>query len=380
MSTVIIFRNQLLPISETFIAAQVRALKRFDAQYVGLVRTNLSLPLPNDTIFLCGSSSQFSPLLMASYKLVAYPRHAHSQVRTKQAKLLHAHFAIDGVTALPLLSYLKIPLVVTLHGYDVTVSDAAFRKTIGGCLYLARRSQLWSKASVFLCVSEFVRRKALEVGFPEAKLKVHYIGIDQRLFEGTSDQTRRRSVLFVGRLVEKKGCSYLLKAMAEVQKRCGDLELIVVGSGPLAGLLAEQAKKLSLFCRFMGNQTQGAIRQLLQSAKVFCVPSVAAANGDSEGLGMVFAEAQAMGVPVASFQHGGIPEVVRHGETGLLAPERDVATLAKYIEQLVEDEALWNRYSQAGVAWIKRQFDLEKQTRELEAIYETLSGRSGFNQ
>jgi glycosyltransferase involved in cell wall biosynthesis len=86
-----------------------------------------------------------------------------------------------------------------------------------------------------------------------------------------------------------------------------------------------------------------------------------------------------MGVPVVSFQHGGIPEVVRHGETGLLAPERDVATLAKCIEQLVEDEGLWNAYSRAGVAWIKRQFDLEKQTRELEAIYETLSGCSGFN-
>jgi colanic acid/amylovoran biosynthesis glycosyltransferase len=379
MSTVIIFRNQLLPISETFIAAQVRSLKRFDAQYVGLVHANLSLPLPSNAIFLCGSSSQVSRLLVASYKLVAYPRHAHSRVRTTRAKLLHAHFAIDGVTALPLLSYLKIPLVVTLHGYDVTITDAAFRKTIGGCLYLARRSQLWKKASVFLCVSEFVRRKALEAGFPKEKLKVHYIGIDQRLFECTPNLTRRRSVLFVGRLVEKKGCSYLLEAMAEVQKRHCDLELVVVGAGPLAASLAGQAKKLSLSCRFMGDQTQEVIRQLFQSAKVFCVPSVAATNGDSEGLGMVFAEAQAMGVPVVSFQHGGVPEVVRHGETGLLAPERDVATLAKYIEQLVEDEALWNRYSQAGVAWIKRQFDLEKQTRELEAIYETLSGCSGFS-
>ena len=380
MSTVIIFRNELLPISETFIEAQVRSLKSFQPRYVGLVRVRPSLPLPANTIFLCGRESRFTRLLAATYKSVAYPRHIHPEVRKAGANLLHAHFALDGATALPLRSYLNIPLLVTLHGYDVTISDATFSKTIGGRWYLAKRKRLWEKASLFLCVSQFIRRKAIEAGFPEEKLVVHYIGIDRRLFEYVPKQTRRRSVLFVARLVEKKGCSYLLEAMAEVQKRHPDVELIVVGTGPQGSSLAEQAKRLSLYCRFMGAQPQSAIHQLLQSARVFCVPSVTAASGDSEGLGMVFAEAQAMGVPVVSFEHGGIPEVVRHGETGLLAPERDTAALGQYIERLIVDDRLWEEYSRAGVAWVQQQFDLEKQTRELEEIYARVSARSGRSQ
>ena len=205
MSTVIIFRNELLPISETFIEAQVRSLKSFQPRYVGLVRVRQSLPLPADTIFLCGRESRFTPLLAATYKSVAYPRHIYPEVRKAGANLLHAHFALDGATALPLRSYLNIPLLVTLHGYDVTTSDATFSKTIGGRLYIAKRKQLWEKASLFLCVSQFIRRKAIEAGFPEEKLLVHYIGIDRRLFEYVPKQTRRRSVLFVARLVEKKG-------------------------------------------------------------------------------------------------------------------------------------------------------------------------------
>jgi len=377
MSTVIIFRNELLPISETFIEAQVQSLKSFQPRYVGLVPASRSLPLPANTIFLCGRRSRFSRLLAAAYKSVAYPRRAYSQVRKVGASLLHAHFALDGATVLPLVSHLGIPLLVSLHGYDVTTSDATFRKTIGGRLYLARRKQLWNKASLFLCVSQFIRNKAVEAGFPEPKLLVHYIGIDRRLFDYVPSQTDRKSVLFVARLVEKKGCSYLLEAMAGVQKRHPDAELIVVGSGPQSSSLAEQAKKLSLRCRFLGAQPQSTIHRLLQSARVFCVPSVTASTGDSEGLGMVFAEAQAMGVPVVSFQHGGIPEVVRHGETGLLAPERDTATLAQHIERLITDDQLWEQYSRAGVAWVQRQFDLEEQTRKLEEIYKMVSERSG---
>ena len=373
MSTVIIFRNELLPISETFIEAQVRSLKSFRPQYVGLVPAGHSLPLPPSAIFLCGRRSRLSRVLAAAYKSVGHPRRAYSRVREAGANLLHAHFALDGATALPLRAFLKIPLLVTLHGYDVTTTDATFRRTIGGRLYLARRRQLWEKASLFLCVSQFIRKKAIEAGFPEKKLVVHYIGIDRQLFDYAPNQISRRSVLFVGRLVEKKGCSYLIEAMADIQKRHPDAELIIVGEGPEHAALVERAKQLSLHCRFMGAQPQSTIHQLLQSARVFCVPSVTAATGDSEGLGMVFAEAQAMGVPVVSFQHGGIPEVVRHGETGLLATERDTVMLGQYIERLITDDQLWEEFSRAGSAWVRHRFDLEKQTKELEELYESVA-------
>ena len=99
------------------------------------------------------------------------------------------------------------------------------------------------------------------------------------------------------------------------------------------------------------------------------MPSVTATNGDSEGLGMVFAEAQAMGVPVVSTVHGGIPEIVIDGETGWLVPERDHVSLAASITQLLEDVTAWQSFSDAAKLHVTEHFDLRRQTAELEQLY-----------
>ncbi len=107
----------------------------------------------------------------------------------------------------------------------------------------------------------------------------------------------------------------------------------------------------------------------MRSARVFCVPSVTIESGESEGFGQVFAEAQATGLPVASFATGGIPEAVTHGETGLLAPERDWQALAANILTLVIDLAAWESMSRAGEEQVRHAFDLRKQCVKLEQIY-----------
>jgi glycosyltransferase involved in cell wall biosynthesis len=108
----------------------------------------------------------------------------------------------------------------------------------------------------------------------------------------------------------------------------------------------------------------------MNKATVFSTTSVVAGSGDAEGFGMVFAEAQAMGLPVASFASGGIPEAVEHGVTGLIVPERDVDALANNILMLLSNRDLWQRFSIAGQERVKRLFDLQKQTAKLEAIYQ----------
>ena len=108
----------------------------------------------------------------------------------------------------------------------------------------------------------------------------------------------------------------------------------------------------------------------MNKAKVFSVPSITAKSGDSEGFGMVFAEAQAMGLPVASFASGGIPEAVADGETGLLTHERDSEGLAACILRLLEDQELWQRLSQNGQERVRTIFNLHAQTRVLESLYQ----------
>ena len=133
--------------------------------------------------------------------------------------------------------------------------------------------------------------------------------------------------------------------------------------------LQNLASELNISCQFLGAQPKAVVQEWMSKARVFCAPSITASDGDSEGFGMVFAEAQAMGTPVVSFQHGGIPEVVHHGRTGLLAPEGDSNILANHIETLLDDDEFWTRCSQEGMAWVRTRFDLKMQIKQLEQLY-----------
>jgi glycosyltransferase involved in cell wall biosynthesis len=211
------------------------------------------------------------------------------------------------------------------------------------------------------------------MGYPADRTIVHSIGVDVERFKPPGAlRPREKSVLFVGRLVEKKGCGTLIEAMVAVQRRCPAAELVVIGDGPLRADYEAQALALGVRCRFLGVQPTPVVRDRMSRASVFCVPSVVAASGDAEGFGMVFIEAQAMGLPVVSTLSGGIPEAVKNGETGLLVPERDSAALAEAILRLMQDEELWQQYSLAGRRNVVNHFNLAQQTGRLENLFEQL--------
>jgi colanic acid/amylovoran biosynthesis glycosyltransferase len=359
MRKVLVYRTDILPISETFILAQTIGLKSFNTRLIGLCRPVKSLEVPADTILLTRDQSVRSRLRKRLYWMTGIAPRFHREAANVGAQLIHAHFGPDAVTALHLAEILGLPLIVTLHGYDVTTPRSSVH------FY----EKLWSRVSLFLCVSNFLRLKAIELGFPPEKLRVHYIGVDRSKFEPSQLDRISESVLFVGRLVEKKGCEYLLRAMAIVQRSLPNARLTVIGDGILREPLEALAKTLRVNCQFLGSQPSEVIRKALGATRVFCAPSVTAKDGDSEGLGIVFAEAQAMGVPVVSSDHGGIPEVVRHGITGLLVPERDFEELAKAILVYHRDDVAWRNARDKGIAWIEMQFDLATQNEELEAIY-----------
>src|SRR5262249_19207401 len=153
-----------------------------------------------------------------------------------------------------------------------------------------------------------------------------HIGIDVERFAPAERQTSPEPVvLFVGRLVAKKGCEYLIRAMAQVQVTRPDAQLVIIGEGPLDAALKALAEQTTCKCVFLGAQSSDEVRSWFQRARLFCLPSVTADTGETEGLPISILESLAMAVPVVSTQHAGIPEAIRDGETGLLAPERDPA-------------------------------------------------------
>lgn len=369
---VLIFRSDLLSISETFILAQANALRRFKPRFVGLRRVSPSLEIPDNAIVAADGDTLLRKCARGLYKRSGISPQFNRMVHELGAHLIHAHFAIDGTLALPLARRLRLPLIVTLHGYDVTISDAECSKSRTGRLYLNRRKRLWEQAALFLCVSDFIQAKALEAGFPEGKLRRHHIGVNQREFRRTDEPPDLASVLFVGRLVEKKGCDVLIRAMGIVQQELPSAVLTIIGDGPMRESLDILAKSLGVRCNFLGSRSSEQIKQMLQRATILSVPSRTAENGDSEGLPIVFLEAQAMGVPVVSSFHAGIPEAVIHGETGLLAPEGDYQTLAEHLLLLLRRQDLRVSYGSRGIQWVRGAFDIERQTRGLEDIYEEI--------
>jgi glycosyltransferase involved in cell wall biosynthesis len=366
MRKVLVFKETLLPPSETFILAQMRALRQYVPMLAGLEHAHPSLPLPQEPILLSDRGRSISDIRAKLYRRTGTAPRFHHNAKRSSPDLIHAHFASGGRTALPLARALRVPLLVTLHGADVTVRGPK----------LDNYRRLGEDASLFICVSQFIRDRALEAGFPAEKLLVHYIGIDRDVFSPSRSPGRSQGVLFVGRLVEKKGCEYLVRAMQVVQHAHPRCELTVIGDGPLRPSLESLAGQLNVCCRFRGTQPEAAVREALRTAQIFCVPSVTAANGDSEGLGMVFAEAQAMGVPVVSTAHGGIPEIVVNRVTGLLTPERDYEYLANALSLLLGDQDLWQQFHLAALRHVERHFDLRTQTALLEKIYnETISAK-----
>jgi colanic acid/amylovoran biosynthesis glycosyltransferase len=367
---VLIYRDLLLPPSETFVRGQGEMLEGFTAYYAGSRRVS-GLELPEDRVLTVNRGDVLGWAAEAYARYVRFPRDFVRRARGLEPALIHAHFGLDGAQALPLARELGVPLVVTFHGFDATMTDEfAGRSFHKHRLYLRRRKELQRAGALFLAVSEFVRGRLLDQGYPEERLVVHYTGVDVEEFEPAREEAREPVVLFVGRLVEKKGCEYLIRAMERVQRERPEVSLWVIGDGPLRGPLERLAQERLRAARFLGGQPPEEVRRRIGRAKVFCVPSVVAESGDAEGFGMVFAEAQAMGTPVASFASGGIPEAVSDGETGLLAPERDAAGLAESILALLEDEELWSRMSAAGIEYVRRRFDLRRQTARLEELYE----------
>jgi colanic acid/amylovoran biosynthesis glycosyltransferase len=369
----IIYRDDLLFPSESFIRTQGEALESFRAFYVGL-RRNGPVTLPEERVVLLTSGPSRAKFERRWFTWVEPTRGAVRTIAALQPELIHAHFGPDATHILPIARALHVPLVVTFHGYDVTTSDQALAKeSLMLRLYVQRRDLLRQAGAAFLCVSDFIRRKLVAKGFPEERTHVHYLGVDTKFFSPDTSVSREKLVLFVGRLVENKGCAYLLKAMRAVRHAHPDAALAIIGDGPLRGELEYIAKEMRIGnVQFLGTQPPEIIRHWLNRARVFCVPSIEIPTGASEGFGLVFAEAQSMGVPVVSFKTGGIPEAVADGRTGLLASQGDWRGLAAQIDFLLSTPDLWMRCSTAGRERMIRQFDLTNQSAALEQMYEQL--------
>ncbi len=373
MNKVLVFAERVLPSTQTFIPLQVGHLSRYSAVYAGLIPPpDRSYPLAEPPTLLSDKRNFPSRIRREIYRWTGVAPSFHSRLREIAPSIIHAHFSEGGPAALSLSTKLNLPLLLHLRGGAEMHTTSELRDHAFQWPFLLYRERLWKRASAFLCVSNFIRERALANGFPAEKLRVLYTGmkIDAFTPQLPVEQKDPGMVLYVGRLVPYKGCDYLLRAMQIVRRRFPAAHLVIIGDGSFRTELERLNESLDVKAVFLGEQNQKEIRSWLDRARVFCAPSLTLADGMSEAFGNVFSEAQAMGVPVVSFRHGGIPETMQDGITGLLADERDTDTLAEHLLRFLTEDEFWSKARQEGMRWVRDRFLVEKQTAQLERLYD----------
>ncbi len=291
--------------------------------------------------------------------------------RSPSYDILHCHFGMHGLIGLYMrnLGALSGKLVTTFHGYDVNGAPRKF----GQDLY----QQLFQTGDLYTVNTTFTADKALALGCPQEKLIKLPIGVNLSEYPAQAHPFPPQQpieILTVGRLVEKKGIEYSIKAVAKAIASHANLRYRIVGEGPLRTSLEELINQLGLSdqIQLVGGKTKEEVRQLYAKAHIFILSSVTAANGDQEGQGLVLQEAQAMGIPVLSTLHNGIPDGILDGKTGFLVPERDIDALAEKLQYLIEHPEAHAVMGKAGRAFIETHYDIDKLNNHLVLAYQAL--------
>jgi colanic acid/amylovoran biosynthesis glycosyltransferase len=285
-----------------------------------------------------------------------------------EAKVLHVYFGHIGVHLLPLLEICDLPVVVSFHGADAQVD-------LEKPAHLARTRRMLALATLLLVRSDSLAARLRALGCAPEKIRLHRTGIplDEIVFS-----QRRAPVdgtwhcVQACRLIAKKGLATSLRTFATFNATFPRATFTIAGEGPQLDELRALAAQLGIAERvtFRGFLSQERLRTLYAESHLFLHPSELAVDGDQEGVPNSMLEAMASGLPVLATTHGGIPEAVEHGVSGLLVAEGDHAALAEQMLALAGDPVRYAAMSEAAALRVKAGFDLAVQTRELERCYQ----------
>ena len=373
MRQVGIFRHNLFRLSEPFITQQAERLHRYQPLYLGRLRYGAP-PAGAEALALQDLAPQMRLLPAAWHMLSASPHPYLYMLAGRRLDLIHAHFGVEGVYALPLAARLGVPLVTTFHGFDATLGPLGLLANPAWARYALGRGRLARQGSLFLAASNFLRQKLLALDFPPERVLTHYIGVDTQAIAPRSPAQEESIILHVARLQEVKGTEYLIRAFALIAAQHPLARLVIIGEGKLRKRLERLARETGLAERiaFLGAKPHEQVLGWMRRAAMLVLPSIKTESGREEGLGMVMLEAAASSVPGIGTRVGGIAEGIEEGVTGFLVPERDPEALSVAIATLLANPSLRVRMGEAARRRMEQQFDLTRQTAALEEIYDSL--------
>ncbi|MEM7010906.1 MAG: glycosyltransferase [Verrucomicrobiota bacterium] len=307
-----------------------------------------------------------APMMVSSRQRDAILR----AIEAANAKLLHIYFGHIGIYMLPVLRKKSTPVIVSFHGADagVDMDQPRHREAMG---------EVFEHADKILARSESLVNELVELGCPSEKIALSRTGIpmdDWPLVERPAPEDGAWRLFQACRLMDKKGLDVSIRAFAEIRKQHPKATFEIAGEGGLQAELESLAAELGVSdaVRFSGFLNQDQLRDSMNAAHVFIHPSRTSADGNREGVPNSMLEAMATGLPVVATRHGGIPEAVENGVSGLLVEEDDLDGVIQQLQTLIDDEALRAKLGAAAREGVDAKFSQTSQISALENVYRAL--------
>ena len=287
-------------------------------------------------------------------------------VEAKNVGHLHVHFALNATTiALVVARLTKITFSFTAHANDIFVNPILLRDKI-------------NEAKFIIAISDYNKRFLYNI-LPDQgtcdKTHIVHCGIDVQHFSAPNKKlhNERPIILAIGRLVEKKGYLYLIRACKILVGQGYDFQCLIVGGGPQESLLKQiiEEEGVSDYVSLEGIVFQEHLLSYLDKADIFVLPCVVASDQDMDGIPNTLMEAMAMEIPAISTTVSGIPELIEHEKTGLLVAPEDEVSLAKAMATLLDDKELRGILGQAGRAEVIKAFEIEKNAHHLLSVFKS---------
>jgi len=277
--------------------------------------------------------------------------------------IIQANWTLSGMIAWLTQFLHRRPFIVTVHGSDIYLGT----KT-GWIRWLTK--VMLDKAAAIIAISNDLADRLVSLDVPQNKIFIipEVIDIDRFL---RNEQKRENIILFVGSLIPRKGCKYLIQAFNQITKVLPEFRLNLVGEGADEEELKSLASDLHIIEKvsFLGARSREEIPDLMGRAKLFVLPSL------EEGLGVVLIEAIASGTPCVASQVGGIPDIITP-DTGVLVPPRETEALAAAILYILKDPDRWNNFSSASKKRALLEFSRENFSKKFIKIYSQVLDKS----
>ena len=309
------------------------------------------------------------------------PSTVHESItRNHNISVIHSHFGDKGWYDLILAEKHNLKHIVTFYGYDMSLLPA--EKPI----WKTRYKELFNKVDLILCEGPHMAQGIVSLGCPKSKVRILRLGIEVEKIPYIPRETIKDkpiNILIAGTFREKKGIPYALSAIGKVRNYYPNLQVTIIGDS--SGTARENKEKqkildairtnnLESITTLLGFQSYTRLMEESYKHHIFISPSVTSSDGDTEGGAPVtIIEMAATGMPIISSNHCDIPQIIRNGESGFLAEERDIDGLATNLLWLINHTDSWEKFTKSARANIEQKFNIKNQAEKLAAIYREIS-------